>query len=197
MQLIGIIIIIIAILFYLLIKSDYINVGTILKKYLEIFSNSKKEYYNFFIMPLLFSIGITFLSKDYSYLNSEISVIVGLILSMLFSGLSILTAYDFSKLANEKIKNKFSKSMLDTVNAINFITLFSMVLLVLLVLIKIKFCYQIIVNHFCISVYYIKMVLSIVVLYMFLIILINIFYIVKNLYLIIVSKINYSNKDNN
>ena len=196
MQLIGIIIIIISILIYELIKSDYINVGKILKKYFKIFSNSKKEYYNFFVMPLLFSIGITLLSDDYSYLNSEISVIVGLILSMLFSGLSILAAYDFSKLSNKKIKEKFNKSMIDTVNAINFTTLFSIILLVLLVLIKVKFCYKLIICYFCVPINYIKLFLSIIVLYMFFIILINIFFIVKNLYQIVISKIIYSNNIN-
>ena len=133
---------------------------------------------------------------DYSYLNSEISVIVGLILSMLFSGLSILAAYDFSKLSNKKIKEKFNKSMIDTVNAINFTTLFSIILLVLLVLIKVKFCYKLIICYFCVPINYIKLFLSIIVLYMFFIILINIFFIVKNLYQIVISKINYSNNIN-
>lgn len=185
MSLIGLIFLILGTIFILITKSDYLNIFGIITDHIKIFNGSRKEYIVFYLYPLIFSIGIVFLSCDVAELYSEISVIVGIILSMLFAGLSILTTYDFSTVINEEQRDKSRISIEQTINAIKFDFLMCLLLLIIIILIKVKFgCFQFILDiEIIVSV--LKIIIPIIVLYLFLVILLVLLLIIKNMFLLI------------
>ena len=181
MLLIGLIFLILGMLLVILTKSDYLNIFEIITDYFKIFNNNKREC----LYPLFFSIGIVFLSDTIDKLYSELSVIVGIILSMLFAGLSILTTYDCSAITDEEQKEKFRMSIVQTINAIRFDFLMCLVLLIVIILIKIKFLYFKFIIDIKVIVSVLNIVLPIIVLYLFFVILFVLLLIIKNMFILI------------
>ncbi len=185
MLLIGLIFLILGMLLVILTKSDYLNIFEIITDYFKIFNNNKRECIIFCLYPLFFSIGIVFLSDTIDKLYSELSVIVGIILSMLFAGLSILTTYDCSAITDEEQKEKFRMSIVQTINAIRFDFLMCLVLLIVIILIKIKFLYFKFIIDIKVIVSVLNIVLPIIVLYLFFVILFVLLLIIKNMFILI------------
>lgn len=185
MSIIGLIILILGIFLMVITQSDYLNIFEIITDHLKIFNNNKKEYIIFYLCPLLISTGIVFLSNDIEKLYSEISVTVGIILSMLFAGLSILTTYDCSTIISKDKRKKFRQAIEQTINAIRFDFLMCLVLLIIIILVKIKFiCFKFIIDIEVIA-SVLKIIIPIIVLYLFLVITITLLLIIKNMFLLI------------
>ncbi|MGN0178071.1 MAG: hypothetical protein ACI4DY_01325, partial [Monoglobaceae bacterium] len=98
----------------------FFNIREITKNHLSLFKNCKYQYITFYGFPLLFAIGLALIYEADAAFYSEISVVVGILLSMLFAILSILTGYDFSNVKDDNQKRKVKKVVAETINAIVF-----------------------------------------------------------------------------
>ena len=122
-------------------KEDFFNLRIIVKKHLALFKNSKINYVVFYFLPSLFAVGLSMLYSAAIEFYTELSVILGIILSVLLTILSILSNYDFSTVSDEAQKQKGRKVVDDTINAITFSTLLCIFLLLYnLVLIILRTC---------------------------------------------------------
>ena len=74
----------------------------------------------FCIIPLCFAVGLSLLYTAGAQFYSEISVILGIFLSMLLASLSILSNYDFSTVTDANQREKGKKVVRETINAIMF-----------------------------------------------------------------------------
>lgn len=196
MSLIGLIFIIVFIILIIFTKSDYINISEPIRNYTKVLKKNKKEIVIFYLYPMIFSIGVIFLSSDLNELYSEISIIVGIILSMLFAGLSILTTYDFSIVLNDNQREKSKKAVEETVHAIKFDSLACLFLLIIIILVKIKFGYDILLQYLSFVIPIIRIVIPVIVLYLFLIVILTLLMIIKNMFLIIIFNINVKKNNN-
>jgi len=187
MKLAGIILIVISTLtmfIFLFAKSDsFISLREIIDSHLKLFKNSKKQYLLFYLLPLIFAVGLALVYEAGATFYENLSIIVSILLSMLLAILSILSSIKFNfsdKATQEKIKNLLT----ETNNAIIFDTLLSIGLLlfglVMIVIGDISACDGI-VKRICAGVSY----------YLFVLILINILLIIKRIGRII--KINTEN----
>lgn len=75
-------------------NEPFFNIHEIVQEYRKLIRGSTIV---FFILPLLFSVGLALLYTAGTRFYSEIGVILGIILSMLLASLSILCNYDFQK----------------------------------------------------------------------------------------------------
>lgn len=122
-------------------REAFFNLRNIVKKHLELFKNSRINYAVFYFLPGLFAVGLAMLYSAAIEFYTELSVILGIILSVLLTILSILSNYDFSTVADEVQKKKGRKVVEDTINAITFSTLLCIFLLLYnLVLIILRTC---------------------------------------------------------
>ncbi len=110
-----------AIIFFLLLRKNesFFNVRNVVKKHFSLFENCRSQYVVFYIMPLFFSIGLALIYCADITFYSNMSVILGILISMLFAILSILSSVDFSGY-NKSQKDKANVVVLETVNAIVF-----------------------------------------------------------------------------
>lgn len=74
----------------------------------------------FCIIPLCFAVGLSLLYTAGAQFYTEISVILGIFLSMLLASLSILSNYDFSTVTDANQREKGKKVVRETINAIMF-----------------------------------------------------------------------------
>lgn len=123
-------------------KEDFFNIRKTLCDHLKIFKYCPSKYWIFYGLPLLFSVGLALIYKAGSGFYTELSVILGIILSMLFAILSILTSQDYSTVNDETQKRKAKRVLKTTTNAIVFDSILSLFLmlygLVIIVLSGIK-----------------------------------------------------------
>jgi len=160
-------------------REDFFNIRKTICDHLKIFKHCPSKYWIFYGLPLLFSIGLALIYEASSGFYNELSVILGIILSMLFAILSILTSQDYSNVNDKIQKGKAKKVLKTTTNAIvfdSFLSLFLMLYgLVIIVLsgintIEIPF-----------NTYIIKTVVACIAYYVFTIILLNLLFIVKQM----------------
>ena len=168
----------------------FFNIREITRRQLLLFRNCRYQYFTFYGLPLLLSVGLALLYEADSAFYTEISVVIGILLSMLFAILSILTGYDFSNVKNTKQKEKVQKVVAETINAIVFdsvLCIFMMIYgLVIIVISGVDY------SWLSIDLTIIKMVVSGVAYYLFAVILLTLLLIVKHMSKIIEFK-NASN----
>lgn len=177
-------------------KEDFFNIRKTLCDHLKIFKYCPSKYWIFYGLPLLFSVGLALIYKAGSGFYTELSVILGIILSMLFAILSILTAQDYSTVNDETQKRKAKRVLKTTTNAIVFDSILSLFLmlygLVIIVLSGIKTI------EIPFNTDILKTVASCIAYYVFTIILLNLLFIVKQMSKIIEFNIEVKkgNKEN-
>lgn len=177
-------------------KEDFFNIRKTLCDHLKIFKYCPSKYWIFYGLPLLFSVGLALIYKAGSGFYTELSVILGIILSMLFAILSILTSQDYSTVNDETQKRKAKRVLKTTTNAIVFDSILSLFLmlygLVIIVLSGIKTI------EIPFNTDILKTVASCIAYYVFTIILLNLLFIVKQMSKIIEFNIEVKkgNKEN-
>jgi hypothetical protein len=169
-------------------REAFFNLRNIVKKHFELFKNSRINYAVFYFLPGLFAVGLAMLYSAAIEFYTELSVILGIILSVLLTILSILSNYDFSTVADEVQKKKGRKVVEDTINAITFSTLLCIFLLLYnLVLIILRTCDLSWVTW---DLSFLKAAVSAVAYYLFAVICLNLLLIVKQMSKIIQFNLN-------
>lgn len=186
LMMIALLIIVISIILFIIIERannfPFFNIKEIITNHFEIFDKCKSEKIAFFICPFLLAIGLTLLTTDFKSIFDEISVATGIMLSMLFTGLSILSTYDFSFVKDQETLNTAKIALTQTINAINFNILLCIFLIITIILINSKIGYSIL-EPFNIPI--IKGCATVIVLYIFIVIILTILLIIKNMIRII------------
>lgn len=157
-------------------NEPFFNLRDIVKGHMKLIHGSEML---FFVMPLLFAVGLALLYTAGAQFYSEISVILGIILSMLLASLSILSNYDFSTVKDDKQREKGKKVVRETINAIIFDALMCVFLLLygLTMVVLSGGDY----SWVPISMSIIKSIVSAVAYYVFVVILLNLLLIVKQM----------------
>lgn len=116
-----------AMIFSLLRKEEpFFNLHDIIKAHKQLIRGSEIL---FCILPMCFAVGLALLYTAEASFYTEISVILGIFLSMLLASLSILSNYDFSTVKNANQRENGKKVVRQTINAIMFDTLLCVLLL--------------------------------------------------------------------
>ena len=133
----------------------------------------------FCIIPLCFAVGLSLLYTAGAQFYTEISVILGIFLSMLLASLSILSNYDFSTVTDANQREKGKKVVRETINAIMFDAILCVFLLLygLIIIVLSGGDY----SWIPISMNIIKTTVSAVAYYLFVVILLNLLLIVKQM----------------
>ena len=133
----------------------------------------------FCILPLCFAVGLSLLYTAGAQFYTEISVILGIFLSMLLASLSILSNYDFSTVTDANQREKGKKVVRETINAIMFDAILCVFLLLygLIIIVLSGGDY----SWIPISMNIIKTAVSAVAYYLFVVILLNLLLIVKQM----------------
>ena len=133
----------------------------------------------FCIIPLCFAVGLSLLYTAGAQFYTEISVILGIFLSMLLASLSILSNYDFSTVTDANQREKWKKVVRETINAIMFDAILCVFLLLygLIIIVLSGGDY----SWIPISMNIIKTAVSAVAYYLFVVILLNLLLIVKQM----------------
>lgn len=168
----------------------FFNIREVIRKQLLLFKNCRYQYFTFYGLPIFLSVGLALIYQADEAFYTEISVVIGILLSMLFAILSILTGYDFSNVKNTKQKVKVQKVVTETINAIVFdsvLCIFMMIYgLVIIVISGVDY------SWLSIDLTIIKMVVSGAAYYLFTVIMLTLLLIVKHMSKIIEFK-NASN----
>lgn len=112
-------------------KEPYFNFREIIREHFHLFSNCKSQYFVFYILPMFLSMGLSLLFSANVAFFSHLGVVLSIILSMLLALLSILSGYDFSKFENEEQKSNAKTAIKQTINAILFCCMIGILLLLL------------------------------------------------------------------
>ena len=133
----------------------------------------------FFILPLLFSVGLALLYTAGTRFYSEIGVILGIILSMVLASLSILCNYDFSEVRDEQQRKKGRDVVKTTINVVFFDVLMCVFLLLygLVIIVLSDGDY----TWLHIDITLLKVIISAVSYYVFSIIMLNLLLVVKQI----------------
>ena len=161
-------------LIFLFRKNDsFFNIRQTIKEHLCLFKNCKIQYIIFYIFPLFFAVGLSLIYQASQSLYSGVSVILGIILSMLLGILSILAGQDFASVQDENQKQRAKMVAKETINSIVFNSMLC-ILLLLYSLIMTEVVSQEI--NFILN-----CVLSSIFYYIFIVILFTLFLIVKHM----------------
>lgn len=159
-------------------KDTFFNLYKVIFDHLKLFKDCKFQYIVFYGLPLVFSVGLAMLYTAGTAFYSELSVILGILLSMMLAILSILSGYDFSD-KNKRERKKAQDVVDETINAIIFDSVLCMFLmiygLVIIVLEGSSF------PDFPIDITIIKAIISGVAYYIFTVILLNLLLIIKHM----------------
>lgn len=164
-------------IFSLLRKEEpFFNLRDIIKAHKQLIRGSEIL---FCILPMCFAVGLALLYTAGAQFYTEISVILGIFLSMLLASLSILSNYDFSTVKDASQREKGKKVVRQTINAIMFDSLLCVFLLLygltIIVLSSGDF------SWIPISMNIIKTIVSAIAYYLFSVILLNLLLIVKQM----------------
>ncbi len=164
-------------IFSLLRKEEpFFNLRDIIKAHKQLIRGSEIL---FCILPMCFAVGLSLLYTAGVQFYTEISVILGIFLSMLLASLSILSNYDFSTVKDASQREKGKKVVRQTINAIMFDSLLCVFLLLygltIIVLSSGDF------SWIPISMNIIKAIVSAIAYYLFSVILLNLLLIVKQM----------------
>ena len=157
-------------------EEPFFNLRDIIKAHKQLIRGSEIL---FCILPMCFAVGLSLLYTAGVQFYTEISVILGIFLSMLLASLSILSNYDFSTVKDASQREKGKKVVRQTINAIMFDSLLCVFLLLygltIIVLSSGDF------SWIPISMNIIKAIVSAIADYLFSVILLNLLLIVKQM----------------
>ncbi len=115
--------------FFLLRKNEsFFNLNEIVRNHIKTFKHCKSQYVIFYVLPLVFSVGLSMVYVAGATFYSELSVVVSILLTMLFAILSVLTSRKYD-LSNEKLRANICDTVKETINAIIFDVLLCIFLL--------------------------------------------------------------------
>lgn len=157
-------------------EEPFFNLQDIIKAHKHLIRGSEIL---FCIIPLCFAVGLSLLYTAGAQFYTEISVILGIFLSMLLASLSILGNYDFSTVTDANQREKGKKVVRETINAIMFDAILCVFLLLygLIIIVLSGGDYL----WIPMSMNIIKTVVSAVAYYLFVVILLNLLLIVKQM----------------
>lgn len=101
-------------------KETFFNINEVIQNHLLIFKDCPYQYFVFYFFPLVFAIGLALIYQAGKGFYSELSIILGILLSILLAVLSILAGYDFSTVCDEKQRERAKNVVSETINAIVF-----------------------------------------------------------------------------
>ncbi len=182
------------IMFYLLRKREpFFNLREIFRLHFGLFTNCKSQYFVFYVFPAVFAIGLTLLYEAGERFYSELSIILGILLSMLLAILSILSGYDFSSVKDIRQRQNVKKVVRETINAIVFDSVLCLFMLLygLTIIVLLDGSYTWL--PFDISV--LRSVASCIAYYLFCVILLTLFLIIKQMSRIIEFNLNVTREN--
>lgn len=101
-------------------KESFFNIMDVVKNHLKLFKSCPYQYVIFYVFPLLFAIGLVLIYQAGESFYSELSVVIGIILSILMAILSIISGYNFSNIKDEGQRKRANDVLAETINAIVF-----------------------------------------------------------------------------
>ena len=123
---------VIFILFFLFKKNEpFFNLRKVIVNHLSLFQNCKSQYFVFYFLPLLLSVGLSLVVTVNVAFFSHMGVVLSVILSMLLALMSILTNYDYSIIENKDQHERAKLAVTQTINAILFCCFIGMTILLL------------------------------------------------------------------
>ena len=121
---VGIVLVVISLMmiFISLIRKNesFFNITEVIKNHFHLFKKCKYQYVVFYLLPLIFAVGLALIYEAGEAFYTELSVIIGILLSMLFAILSILSTHDFESVHDDEQRKKVKNVVLQTSNAIVF-----------------------------------------------------------------------------
>ena len=160
-------------------REPFFNLREVIKNHLGLFAKDKSQYVIFYIVPIAFAVGLSLLYSAGAAFYSELSIILGILLSILLAILAIIGVFDFSKVVDKKQKERAQKVLNDTLNAIVFTSVLCLFLLLyglsIVVVSGSALSWQPVVIKI------IKGIISGIAYYIFLVILINLLFIIKQM----------------
>ena len=172
-------------------REAFFNIRETVCEHLKVFKHCPSKYLIFYVFPLGFSVGLSMIYEAGERFYSELSVVLGIILSMLFAILSILTAQDYSDISDPNQKNLANKVLKQTTNAIVFDSILSLSLMLYGLVIIVLSGVKTIEIPFDLTI--VKSIVAGVAYYIFTIILLNLLFIVKQMSKIISFNIEVKN----
>lgn len=131
---VGILLIVCAALFMIMgmmnKNNSFIDLNNIISNHLKLFEKSKKQYLNFYLYPLIMSIGVAFLYSADAMMYQNIIVVISIFISMLFAILSILITKDYSKYEGDK-QERIKRVLKETNNAIVFCVFICIIIMII------------------------------------------------------------------
>ena len=167
-------------------EEPYFNLREIIQEHLALFKECKTQYFIFYFLPLLLSIGLSLLfTVNYDFF-SHLGVVLSIILSMMLAILAILCDYDFSKFEDEDQRSKAELSVKQTINAILFCCIIGIALLMegFIIIAMSGKTFNWLPFNFSIC----KIIVSVFSYYMLIVVLLNLLLIIKNISKIIEAK---------
>lgn len=170
-----------SLMLWLLLKKDeaFFNLRDVIVSHFKVFEHGKTQYIVFYVLPLMFAVGLSLLYEAGATFYSELSIILGILLSILLAILAILCGYDFSGVKNQRQKDRAKNVLKETLNSIVFdsaLCLFMLLYdLVIVVLSDGTF------NWLPFDIRLIKSIVSGVAYYIFLVILLTLLFIIKQM----------------
>lgn len=101
-------------------KDSFFNIRKVVKNHLSVFKSCPYQYVIFYVFPLFLAIGLALIYQAGQSFYSELSVVIGIILSILMAILSIISGYDFSNVKDEGQRKRANDVLTETINAIVF-----------------------------------------------------------------------------
>ena len=155
-------------------NESFFNLRDIITKQLRLFQNCKSQYIIFYIFPLGFAVGLAMLYEAGDTFYSQLSVVVSILLSMLLTILSILTGKDYDSINSKDCKDRIGVVIGETFTAIMFDSLLCISLLLYSLI-------MVVVDGISFDVKVLKCVFAGIAYYLFIVILLTLFLIVKRM----------------
>lgn len=108
---------------------SFFNLRSIVKEHFHLFKNCKSQYIVFYILPLIFAVGLAMVYEAGETFYTNLSVIISILLSMLLAVLSILTGKDYRSVSDNGQREKIKAVTKETITAIIFDTVLCIFLL--------------------------------------------------------------------
>lgn len=101
-------------------NETFFNLRTTVRNHLRLFKDCKFQYVVFYLLPLIFSVGLAMVYAADGAFYTQLIVVIGILVSMQFAMLSILCGYDFSPAGDPARRARVKKVVRETVDAIVF-----------------------------------------------------------------------------
>lgn len=95
-------------------KDSFFNIRKVVKNHLSVFKSCPYQYVIFYVFPLFLAIGLALIYQAGQSFYSELSVVIGIILSILMAILSIISGYDFSNVKDEGQRKRANDVLTET-----------------------------------------------------------------------------------